>query len=132
MNGIKEYNVDKLLEQITGHTISFIQNLKKEKEKKERLEREKFDREYEENRKKEQIAAKQKYEQIKNKLKNEGYKEVESTSLNIGDKFVDLTIMYEEVMAKEYIYGKRTCKPTDICNRNNNIYCKEPVMVRHK
>jgi len=132
VNGIKEYNVDKLLEQITGHTISFIQNLKSEKEENERIERKKLEREYDENRKKKQIAEKQKYEQIKNKLRNEGYKEVESTSLNIGDKFFDLTIVFGRVEIREYVYGKRTCKPTKMCNMNNNRYCKEPVLVWHK
>ena len=46
-----------------------------------------------------------------------------------GDQFVFVEDCFGYVSAKEYVYGKRTCKPAEGFGLNAQIFCKKPIVV---
>jgi len=129
VNGIYKENVNTLLEQITGLDVDGIEIEKQKAKKKKQEEHERIEREYQETRKRELANGKKKMEQIKSTLLNKGYKEVISTSLCPGDQFVFVEDCFGYVSAKEYVYGKRTCKPAEGFGMNAQQFCKKPIVV---
>ena len=123
VNGIKEENVNTLIEQVTGKSIAEVDAFIKEADAKREAEYKEWGRKYDLEREQRKAEAEMFNKQFAEKLKNE-YIAVDSTSLKIGDIFYSVKPNYD--FKNEFIgytYGKRTCKPLSYCNCNNNRFC---------
>jgi hypothetical protein len=129
INGIKEENVNTLIEQVTGKSIAEVEAFIKEADAKREAERKEWERKYDLEREQRKAEAEMFNKQFAKKLENE-YIAVDSTSLKNGDIFyaVRPNCDFKNELVG-YIYGKRTCKPLNYCNCNNNRFCTKNCKV---
>jgi hypothetical protein len=129
INGIKEENVNRLIEQVTGKNMEEVESVIKAAEAKKAEERKAFNERYELDKQKRKAEAEAFNAELAKKLESE-YNEVNSLSLNNGDIFyaVRPNCDFKNELVG-YIYGKRTCKPLNYCNCNNNRFCTKNCKV---
>lgn len=112
VNGIKEENVDKLIEQASGMTIAEIETKRNARLEKEREDREKWNREYEEAQAKRKAEAESANAGFYDKIKEDGYIESVSNQNAVGTVIMVIKRDYDGKLYRDYYrIEKRTAKP---------------------
>lgn len=123
VDAIIEENVNILLEQITGRTISEIDGIITAKDAEKKAKDDAWVAKYERERTNEQERKKAQKVQIVESLKSKGYHEVNSMDVLKNTKFIAIIESYNCFKTVEYLKTARTCKPVDDWTmKNNNVY----------
>lgn len=133
VNGIKDCNVDKLIEQATGKSIAEIEAIQAEIREAERIRRAEINREYEERRAKAEADAEAANVGFYDRLKAAGYVEAVSNQVPVGTVVAKVEADYNgRLRLKYYRIEKRTAKAchadgsSDWCGANNQNLIKKP------
>jgi hypothetical protein len=123
VDAIIEENVNILLEQITGKTISEIDSIIAIKDSEKKVEYDALTAKYEA----EKATRKERKEiqrlQIVESLKSFGFLEVNSKDVKNNTKFIAVEESYDCFKTVKYLKTARTCKPVDDWTlKNNNLY----------
>lgn len=136
VNGIKENNVDKLIEQASGLTIAELTAKREARIEAERIRREELNREYEERKAKEKAEADAANAIFYDRLKADGYVEAVSNQQPVGTVVMLVERSWDGKFKREYYrIEKRTANPChedgsdDYCGERLQKLIKKPCKV---